>query len=201
MRAFEVFAAKDSTHAVALLAQHIGVKVKVLAGGTDLLADLKFSPHSPDVIVDISRAQDLKDIALTEDGLSIGALVTHSQIMRSPIIREMFPALVDAAHSIGAVQTRNLGTLGGNLVTGVPSMDSGPTLIALDAQVTIAGPSGRRQVPLHEFFLGPRKTILKHDELLAGPRPAAAQKRTLRSCPYTQQTASLLRRTSRRDIN
>ena len=167
MRAFEVFAAKDSNHAVALLAQHTGVKVKVLAGGTDLLADLKFSPHSPDVIVDISRAQDLKDITLSEDGLSIGALVTHSQIMRSPIIREMFPALVDAAHSIGAVQTRNLGTLGGNLVTGVPSMDSGPTLIALDAQVTIAGPSGRRQVPLHEFFLGPRKTILKHDELLA----------------------------------
>ncbi len=167
MRAFEVFAATDSNHAVALLAQHTGVKVKVLAGGTDLLADLKFSPHSPDVIVDISRARDLKDIALTEHGLSIGALVTHSQIMRSPVIREMFPALVDAAHSIGAVQTRNLGTLGGNLVTGVPSMDSGPTLVALDAQVTIVGTSGRRKVPLVEFFLGPRKTVLKHDELLA----------------------------------
>lgn len=169
MRAFEVFAAKDSQHAVALLAQHsaTSAKVKVLAGGTDLLADLKFSPHSPDVIVDISRAEDLKHIALTEDGLSIGALVTHSQIMRSPLIREMFPALVDAAHSIGAVQTRNLGTLGGNLVTGVPSMDSGPTLIALDAQVIIIGPSRRHKMPLDEFFLGPRKTILKPDELLA----------------------------------
>jgi carbon-monoxide dehydrogenase medium subunit len=87
--------------------------------------------------------------------------------MRSSIIREMFPALVDAAHTIGAVQTRNLGTLGGNLVTAVPSMDSGPTLMALEAIVSIAGPDGRRQVPLTEFFVGPRKTILKADELLA----------------------------------
>lgn len=168
MRAFEVFAAKDSSHAVALLAQHAASsKVKVLAGGTDLLADLKFSAHSPDVVVDISRAEDLKHIALTEEGLSIGALVTHSQIMKSPVIREMFPALVDAAHTIGAVQTRNLGTLGGNLVTGVPSMDSGPTLLALDAQMTIMGPEGRRKVPLEEFYLGPRKTVLKADEILA----------------------------------
>ena len=168
MRTFEFFSAKDSRDAVALLAKHsVSSKVKIIAGGTDLLAELKFSPHSPDVVVDISRAEDLKSITLTDDGLSIGALVTHSQIMRSPIIREMFPALVDAAHSIGAVQTRNLGTLGGNLVTAVPSMDSGPTLMALEAIVSIAGPDGRRQVPLTEFFVGPRKTVLKADELLA----------------------------------
>jgi len=168
MRAFELYSAKDSRDAVALLAQHsASAKVKVLAGGTDLMADLKFSPHSPEVIVDISRADDLKNIAVTEEGLSIGALVTHTQIMRSPLIRDMFPALVDAAHTIGAVQTRNLGTLGGNLVTGVPSMDSGPTLVALEAVVSIAGPAGRRQVPLAEFWLGPRKTVLKPDELLA----------------------------------
>ena len=65
----------------------------------------------------------------------------------------MFPALVDAAHTIGAVQTRNLGTLGGNLVTAVPSMDSGPTLVALDARVTSRA-AGRRQMPLTEFFVG-----------------------------------------------
>ena len=168
MRPFEVYAAKDSNDAVALLAHHSATsKVKVIAGGTDLLADLKFSAHSPDVIVDISRVEDLKGLKITDEGLSIGALVTHTQIMRSPIIQEMFPALVDAAHSIGAVQTRNLGTLGGNLVTGVPSMDSGPTLIALDALVNIIGSTGRRQLPLIDFFLGPRKTVLKPDELLA----------------------------------
>ncbi|MBI4520356.1 MAG: FAD binding domain-containing protein [Gemmatimonadetes bacterium] len=151
---------------MALLAEH-APSVKVLAGGTDLLVELKSSSHVPAVIIDISRARDLKTIAITDEGLSIGALVTHAEIMRSPIIGEMFPALVDAAHTIGAVQTRNLGTLGGNLVTGVPSMDSGPTLIALDARITIVGPAGRRQMPLAEFFLGPRKTVLKPDELLA----------------------------------
>jgi len=167
MRAFDFYAAKDSSEAVALLAQH-GPAVKVLAGGTDLLADLKFAnaSHAPNVVVDISRADDLRGIDTTEQGLRIGALVTHTEIMRSPVIRDLFPALVDAAHTIGAVQTRNLGTLGGNLVTAVPSMDSGPTLVALDAIVTIAGPEGRRQLPLVEFFVGPRKTVLKPSELL-----------------------------------
>ena len=168
MRAFEVYSAKDSRDAVALLAKHtVSSKVRVIAGGTDLLADLKFSPHSPNVVVDISRAEELKSITVTDDGLRIGALVTHTRIMKSPVIQEMFPALVDAAHTIGAVQTRNLGTLGGNLVTAVPSMDSGPTLMALEAIVSIQGPEGRREVPLTEFFLGPRKTILKPDEILA----------------------------------
>src|SRR5437660_1899583 len=168
MKSFEFFAAKDSNDAVALLSQHAtSAKVKIIAGGTDLLADLKFSAHGPDVVVDISRADDLKNITVTEQGLNIGALVTHTQIMRSPVIRQLFPALVDAAHTIGAVQTRNLGTLGGNLVTAVPSMDSGPTLMALEAIASIAGNGGRRQVPLSEFFVGPRKTILKPDELLA----------------------------------
>src|SRR3984893_10983768 len=168
MKAFEFFTAKDSTHAVALLAEHAAnAKVKIIAGGTDLLADLKFSAHGPDVVVDISRADELKNINMTEQGLSIGALVTHTQIMRSPLIRQMFPALVDAAHTIGAVQTRNLGTLGGNLVTAVPSMDSGPTMMALEAIASVAGNGGRRQMPLSEFFIGPRKTVLKPDELLA----------------------------------
>jgi CO/xanthine dehydrogenase FAD-binding subunit len=170
MRHFELFTAKDSNHAVMLLAQHAAKsKVRIVAGGTDMMADLKFAPvsHCPDVVVDISRLDDLKNITMTDKGLSIGALVTHTQIMRSPLIRDNFPALQDAAHTIGAVQTRNLGTLGGNLVTGVPSMDSGPTLVALEAIASIAGPSGRREVPLADFWTGPRKTVLKPDELLA----------------------------------
>jgi CO/xanthine dehydrogenase FAD-binding subunit len=165
MRAFGYVAAKDVEHAVALLGEH-GAKAKVLAGGTDLLVDLKSAADGPEVIVDISRVDELKNITIVDDGLRIGALVTHADLMRSPIITNMFPALADAAHSIGAMQTRNLGTLAGNLVTCVPSMDSGPALIALDASVTVAGPSGRRQMSLADLFVGPRKTSLKPEELL-----------------------------------
>jgi carbon-monoxide dehydrogenase medium subunit len=165
MKAFRLLAARDADHAVALLAEH-GPSVRILAGGTDLLVDLKSAPRSPEVVLDISRAGDLKGIALTSEGLRIGALATHTEIMRSPLVRETCPALCDAAHTIGAVQTRNLGTLGGNLVTAVPSMDSGPALYALEALVTLAGPGGRRQLPIAGFFAGPRKTMLEANELL-----------------------------------
>jgi CO/xanthine dehydrogenase FAD-binding subunit len=165
VKAFELVIAKDALHAVALLVEH-GPSAKVLAGGTDLLVELKSAGEVPRVVVDISRVADLKGIALTDQGLRIGALVTHTEIMRSPLIRDLAPALADAAHSIGAVQTRNLGTLGGNLVTCVPSMDSGPTLIALEALVTVAGPGGRRQLSLTGFFVGPRRVLLKAEELL-----------------------------------
>ncbi len=165
MKAFEFVAARDAQHAVALLAEH-GPSARLIAGGTDLLADLKFAPETPRIVVDISRAPDLKGIELRDDGLAIGALATHTEIMRSPIIQELFPALVDAAHTIGAVQTRNLGTLGGNLATAVPSLDSGPALIALEAQVMMLGPAGERRLSLADFFTGPRKTVLKPEELL-----------------------------------
>ena len=165
MKAFGYVMAKDVGHAVALLGEH-GAKAKILAGGTDLLVELKHALHDPEIIVDISRLRELKNIAVADDGLHIGAGVTNADIMSSPIIRTMFPAMVAAAHSIGAMQTRNLGTLGGNLVTCVPSMDSGPTLIALEASVTVAGAAGQRRMPLADLFVGPRKTSLKPGELL-----------------------------------
>ena len=84
MRAFELVIAKDAAHALALLAEH-GPSVKVLAGGTDLLVHLKSALHVPRVVVDISRAAELKGIAVTGQGLRIGALVTHTEIMRSPL--------------------------------------------------------------------------------------------------------------------
>ena len=187
MKPFGYVAARDAQHAVALLAEH-GAAAKILAGGTDLLVELKHAAHNPEVIVDISRLDELKNIAIADDGLHIGALATHGAIMQSTVIRDMFPALVEAAHSIGALQTRNLGTLGGNLMTCVPSMDSGPTLIALEASVTVANSAGRRQMPLADLFVGPRKTSLKPGELLVDivipkrnlGKPAAFQKFGLR---------------------
>ncbi|EJW13534.1 aerobic-type carbon monoxide dehydrogenase [Rhodovulum sp. PH10] len=166
MKPFGYVAAKDCEHAVALLAQY-GKGARVLAGGTDLLADLKFSPHPPpEVVVDVSRVKEMKGISLTDAGLRIGAITTHGEIIESSVVQQVMPALADAAGVIGAHQTRNLGTLGGNLMTCVPSMDSGPTLLALDAQVTIAGPAGRRTIPLSELFVGPRRTSLQPGELL-----------------------------------
>jgi carbon-monoxide dehydrogenase medium subunit len=187
MKAFGYVSAKDLEHAITLLGEH-GARAKILAGGTDLLVELKHAVHNPEVIVDVSRLHELKTIAVADDGLHIGALVTHSDIMNSPVIRDMFPALVAAAHSIGAMQTRNLGTLGGNLVTCVPSMDSGPALIALDASMTVASTEGQRRMPLADLFVGPRKTSLKPGDLLVDivipkenlGKPAAFEKFGLR---------------------
>jgi carbon-monoxide dehydrogenase medium subunit len=187
MKAFGYVTAKDVAHAVAALAEH-GGNAKILAGGTDLLVELKHAVHEPKFIVDVSRLRELKSIAVADDGLHIGALATHGEIMASSLVRDMFPALVEAAHSIGAVQTRNLGTLGGNLITCVPSMDSGPTLMALDAALTVANATGERRMPLAELFAGPRKTTLKPGDLLVDivipkenlNKPAAFEKFGLR---------------------
>ncbi len=165
MKPFDFFQPQSTDAAIAELVAH-GPNVKILAGGTDAVVDLKHTPDSLGLVVDISRLDDLKGISLTDAGLRIGAGVTHTDIVTNLLIAEHAPALVDAARTIGAVQTRNLGTLGGNLVTCMPAMDSGPTLIALEAEVTIVGCSGKRTIPLGEFFIGYRKTVLAKDELL-----------------------------------
>ena len=165
MKPFDFFQPETADAAVDALAAH-SPNVRILAGGTDAVVDLKHVPESPGLVVDVSRLRELKGIELTDAGLRIGAAVTHTEIMQDALIKEHAPAMIDAAHTVGAVQTRNLGTLGGNLVTCVPSMDSGPTLMALEAEVTVVGPTGKRSMPLDEFFVGPRKTILEKDELL-----------------------------------
>jgi carbon-monoxide dehydrogenase medium subunit len=165
LKPFDFFKPESADAAVEALAAH-SPNVRILAGGTDAVVDLKHVPDSPGLVVDVSQLKELKGIEVTDAGLRIGAGVTHTEIMKHPLIEEHAPALIDAAHTIGAVQTRNLGTLGGNLVTCVPSMDSGPTLMALEAEVTVTGPTGKRTIPLGDFFVGPRKTILEKDALL-----------------------------------
>jgi len=165
MKPFDLVVAHDSAEALAVLAR-IGADARLLAGGTDLLVELKSAVRVPAFVVDISRAKDLRSIAMTDEGIVIGAAVTHDEIVDSPLIRRWVPAVADACHSIGAAQTRSLGTLGGNLVTCVPSIDGGPVLVALEAQVTVAGPAARRRMTLKEFFVGPRRTALRPDELL-----------------------------------
>jgi len=165
MKPFEFILARDSAEAIAALAR-AGAGARLLAGGTDLLVELKSAGHAPAVVIDISRASDMRRIAMTEEGLAIGAAATHAEILDSPLIQKEAPAVAAASHSIGAAQTRSLATLGGNRVNCVPSADGGPVLVALEAQVTIAGPGARRRMALEEFFVGPRRTALRPDELL-----------------------------------
>jgi carbon-monoxide dehydrogenase medium subunit len=165
MKPFDFIVARDSAEAIAALAR-AGAGARLVAGGTDLLVELKSAERAPALVIDISRASDMKRIAMTDEGLAIGGAVTHTEILDSPLVKEHAPAVAAASRSIGAVQTRNLGTLGGNLANCVPSLDGGPVLVALEAQVAIAGPSGRRRMALEEFFVGPRKTALAPGELL-----------------------------------
>lgn len=165
MRPFEYIAPPSADKAVALLYEN-SPNARPIAGGTDLIVEMKHVPCNIKILVDVSQIPELKGIELTGDGLRIGSMATYTEIMKSPLIKQHVPAMIDAAHTVGAVQTRNLGTLGGNLVTCVPSMDSGPTLMVLDALLTVKGPDGQRQMTLDEFFVGPRKTVLEPHEIL-----------------------------------
>ncbi len=167
MRPFDYIAPSSAQEAVALLAEN-GESARALAGGTDLIVDLKHDAGNVNLLVDVSCIPEFRGIEETPDGLRIGSMVTFGEIMAHPICLEMTPEIVAASHTVGAVQTRNLGTLGGNLVTCVPSADSAPSLMVLDARVTVTGPDGSREMPIEEFFVGPRKTILKPHELLEG---------------------------------
>ena len=151
--------------AVALLAEN-GRDARPLAGGTDLLVRVKRGLLAPKLLVDLAQIPELRGIELTERGLCIGAMVTHAEVAASPLVRAQAPAVAAASAAVGAVQTRNLGTVGGNLVSCVPSIDGGPALMALDAVVTVADPDGRRQMPLEELLFEPHCSALTPDELL-----------------------------------
>lgn len=165
MRSFSYVAPQSVGEAVALLDEH-GRDAKALAGGTDLLVRIKRNLLAPRLLVDLAGIQELHGVEVTEQGLRIGSMATHTQIASSPVIRKQAPAVAEASAAVGSVQTRNLGTLGGNLVSCVPSIDGAPALLALDAVVTVADPDGRRQMPLQDLLLEPHCSALAPDELL-----------------------------------
>ena len=153
MRSFEYIAADSLGDALQALAEH-APHVRPLAGGTDLLVDLKHTLAGPAVVLGLNNVDELHGIEETEAGLRIGAMVTHTEIDGVSLIASHAPAMISAARTIGAVQTRNMGTIGGNLVTCVPSMDSGPVLVALDAMVTLAGAGAVQAAAPHRLFRG-----------------------------------------------
>ena len=166
MRPLDYIVPESAAAAVALLAEH-GETACPLAGGTDLVVDLKHSPGNIQVLIDVSGLEEFRGIEETDEGLRIGSMVTYGEVMEHPVCLEKTPEVVAASHTVGAVQTRNLGTIGGNLVTCVPSADSAPALMVLDAEVTVVGTDGNRRMPIEDFFIGPRKTALEPHELLA----------------------------------
>ncbi len=154
--------------ACSMLSQFNG-KARVIAGGTDLMVNMKQKTDSPAYLVDISYFPGLNTIEYNEeDALKIGALCTHSDIESSSVIQGKFNILAQACRSIGSVQIRNLGTIGGNLCNASPSADSAPALLGLDAKARIFGSAGENAVELAKFFTGPGETILKPNEILTG---------------------------------
>lgn len=175
MKDFTYLAPSSLPEAVALLTEHKG-KTKVLAGGTDLMLHLQDGVFTPDYVVSVRGIPELNDLSYdSARGLTIGAATPLRQVETSPAIRELYPHLAVSASEIGSVQIRNLGSFGGNICTATPSADGIPALISLDAVATIASVRGERQVPLADFFVGVRKTVLEPDEILVSltvPAPA-----------------------------
>lgn len=150
---------------VDLLAQQ-GDKAKILAGGTDVLVEMRDPAHRPESIVALYKVPDLKGISTQGELITIGAMTTFTELAESPIICEKAFVLAQAANSVGSPQIRNRGTVGGNIVNASPAADTVPALMALDAKVRLVSAAGTRELLLEEFFLGIGKTKLAPGEVL-----------------------------------
>ena len=181
--------------AVGLLREH-GRRARVLAGGTDLIVQLRENTLArrlggdgreppPDTIIDGKRIRELNELSLDpRGGLVVGAAVACSRIYEHEEIARRYPALIDAAALIGSIQIQNRASLGGNLCNASPAADGIPPLIVHRATCRIAGPRGERRLPVEEFCTAPGRTALAPDELLVAieirpppPRSAARYER------------------------
>jgi carbon-monoxide dehydrogenase medium subunit len=173
---FELFEPRDLQEAVAILAE-LGARARPLAGGTDLIVEMREGRTKPAYLVDIKGFEELKGVTVSDGGdIVIGALTTLRALEHSSTIREKLPILHDALTQMGSVQIRTRATIGGNLCNGHASADGTAALLALGARLRLHGPNGSREIALDEFFSGTHKTILNAGELLthiqisAGPR-------------------------------
>lgn len=171
MERFGYVRAANTAEAVALLNEP-GVRSRPLAGGTDLLLLLRTDPPMCDRVVDITLIPELhritreSDICREGDRVIIGAAATFSEVMTSPIVAETAPVLVQACRQVGAVQIRNMGTLGGNVANAAACADSLPALVCLDAVARVLTSQGECEWPVSEFVRGPNRTVLPAGGLL-----------------------------------
>ncbi len=161
-----------------------GKKGMVVAGGTNLLPDLRAKKISPEALIDLSRIDSLSFIEAEEGGIRIGALTTIAEIAASKILRNRAPILCEAARKLGNPLVRNRATLGGNLAKASPAADTAIPLLALDAGLEVQGSGSRKRwIPLDRFFLGANRTTLKPGELIRDiyfPRPDSGVKMVYR---------------------
>ncbi|MET0486047.1 MAG: xanthine dehydrogenase family protein subunit M [Candidatus Rokuibacteriota bacterium] len=190
------YAAPESLEgAVALL---VGAKgeARVLAGGTDLLVQMRADMVDPELIVDIKRIPETRTVTEEGGGWRIGAAVTGAELKEHPRLKQVWPGVVEAANLIGSTQVQGRATLGGNLCNGSPAADSVPALIAAGAAATLAGPKGRRNLPVEDVMLGPRKLALTKGEILVSfllpPRPPRSGDAYLRFIPRTEMDIAVV---------
>jgi CO/xanthine dehydrogenase FAD-binding subunit len=167
---------RPTTRADALAAlAAAGERGRPLVGGTDLLVGLRHHTVEPELLVDLKAVTDLPDpLVVTDDGVRIGATLTLGELVAHPVVQEWYPALVEAALTVGSVAIRNRASLVANSCNASPAADTAPPLLVHDARVTITSLDGDRTAPLDEFFLGPRRTLCGPGELVTRidlPRP------------------------------
>ncbi len=192
MRRFHLALPRSIEDCLKLLAER-GPEAKLVAGGTDLLPQMKNGLIKPAAVIDLSGVADLR-VLRREDGagLRVGASVVAREIELDPYTRSAYPALAESGALVGSVQIRNLATVGGNLCNAAPSADMAPPLLALEAEAIIAGPRGRRRVPMADFFTGVRRTVLAPDELLV---------ELIVPAPGPRSGGQYLRHTPRRELD
>lgn len=143
-----------------------GERARVIAGGTDLMMEIREGKLGAEILVDITRIPELRYIREEGDQIRLSPLTTHAELASSGVIKKGGSVLGRAAHSVGSPQIRNMGTIGGNIVNASPAADTIPALVVLGAQVVLKRKGGERNLPITDFFLGPYKTKIGPQELL-----------------------------------
>lgn len=163
---FDYEAPRSVEEALRLLAGAGDREVKVLAGGQSLLPVMRLRLAAPELVVDLGRIPELRGVWGDGDAIVVGAMTTHDDVLREPLIRQHALLLAEAARTVADPQVRHRGTFGGSLAHADPAGDMPAPALALDAEMVIAGPSGRRTVPAGEFFQDLFTTALNENELL-----------------------------------
>src|SRR6202012_2615018 len=174
-----------------------GSAARILAGGTDLLVQMRSGAVQPGLIVDIKKIAEMNAIEQTADGgFRVGAAVSGMALAEHPKFGKVWPGVLEAVNLIGSKQVQGRASAGGNLCNGSPAGDSVPALIASGAIVTIQGPKGRRELPVEKFPVGPGRTNLTPGEILVSftfpPRPPGASDAYLRMIPRTEMDIAVV---------